>query len=101
MAVASLAHNGAVLVVPTLDAAFALVNRIAPEHVELHCQNPWSHLERIRHAGAVCIGAFSPEALGDYLAGPNHVLPTGGTARVGSPLSVENFPHPTTPLLFT
>ena len=101
IAEASLAHNGAVLVVPTLDAAFALVNRIAPEHVELHCQNPWSHLERIRHAGAVCIGAFSPEALGDYLAGPNHVLPTGGTARFASPLSVEDFLHRTSLLHFT
>ncbi|MGH7433453.1 MAG: histidinol dehydrogenase [Candidatus Methylomirabilales bacterium] len=101
IAEASLAQNGAVLVVPTLDAAFALVNRIAPEHVELHCQNPWSHLDRIRHAGAVCIGAFSPEALGDYLAGPNHVLPTGGTARFASPLSVEDFLHRTSLLHFT
>ncbi|MGH7430393.1 MAG: histidinol dehydrogenase [Candidatus Methylomirabilales bacterium] len=101
IAEASLAHNGAVLVVPTLDAAFALVNRIAPEHVELHCQNPWSHLDRIRHAGAVCIGAFSPEVLGDYLAGPNHVLPTGGTARFASPLSVEDFLHRTSLLHFT
>jgi histidinol dehydrogenase len=97
----SLAQNGAVLVVPTLDAAFALVNRIAPEHVELHCQNPWSHLERIRHAGAVFVGPFSPEALGDYLAGPNHVLPTGGTARFASPLSVEDFLHRTSLLHFT
>jgi len=101
IAEASLAHNGAVLVVPTLDAAFALVNRIAPEHVELHCQDPWSHLDRIRHAGAVFVGAFSPEALGDYLAGPNHVLPTGGTARFASPLSVEDFLHRTSLLHFT
>lgn len=101
IAEASLAQNGAVLVVPTLDAAFALVNRIAPEHVELHCQDPWSHLDRIRHAGAVFMGAFSPEALGDYLAGPNHVLPTGGTARFASPLSVEDFLHRTSLLHFT
>ena len=101
IAEASLAHNGAVLVVPTLDAAFALVNRIAPEHVELHCQDPWSYLDRIRHAGAVFVGAFSPEALGDYLAGPNHVLPTGGTARFASPLSVEDFLHRTSLLHFT
>ena len=101
IAEASLAYNGAVLVVPTLDAAFALVNRIAPEHVELHCQDPWSHLDRIRHAGAVFVGAFSPEALGDYLAGPNHVLPTGGTARFASPLSVEDFLHRTSLLHFT
>jgi len=101
IAEASLAHNGAILVVPTLDAAFALVNRIAPEHVELHCQDAWSHLDRIRHAGAVFVGAFSPEALGDYLAGPNHVLPTGGTARFASPLSVEDFLHRTSLLHFT
>ncbi|HET7853158.1 MAG TPA: histidinol dehydrogenase [Candidatus Methylomirabilis sp.] len=101
IAESSLAHNGAILVVPTLDAAFALVNRIAPEHVELHCQDAWSHLDRIRHAGAVFVGAFSPEALGDYLAGPNHVLPTGGTARFASPLSVEDFLHRTSLLHFT
>jgi histidinol dehydrogenase len=101
IAEASLARNGAVLVVPTLDAAFALVNRIAPEHVELHCQDPWSQLDHIRHAGAVFVGAFSPEALGDYLAGPNHVLPTGGTARFASPLSVEDFLHRTSLLHFT
>jgi histidinol dehydrogenase len=89
------------LIVSTLDAAFALVNSIAPEHVELHCQDPWSHLDRVRHAGAVFLGAFSPEALGDYLAGPNHVLPTGGTARFASPLSVEDFVHRTSLLHFT
>ncbi|MCI0483940.1 MAG: histidinol dehydrogenase [candidate division NC10 bacterium] len=101
IAESSLARSGAILVVPTLDAAFALVNRIAPEHVELHCQDAWSHLDRIRHAGAVFVGAFSPEALGDYLAGPNHVLPTGGTARFASPLSVEDFLHRTSLLHFT
>jgi histidinol dehydrogenase len=69
--------------------------------VELHCQDPWSHLDRVRHAGAVFLGAFSPEALGDYLAGPNHVLPTGGTARFASPLSVEDFVHRTSLLHFT
>ena len=101
IAEASLATNGAMLIVSTLDAAFALVNSIAPEHVELHCQDPWSHLDRVRHAGAVFLGAFSPEALGDYLAGPNHVLPTGGTARFASPLSVEDFVHRTSLLHFT
>jgi histidinol dehydrogenase len=101
IAEASLVRSGAVLVVPTLDSAFSLVNRIAPEHVELHCQDPWSHLDHIRHAGAVFVGAFSPEALGDYLAGPNHVLPTGGTARFASPLSVEDFLHRTSLLHFS
>jgi histidinol dehydrogenase len=101
IAEASLASNGAVLVVSTLDAAFALVNTIAPEHLELHCRDPWSHLDRIRHAGAVFLGAFSPEALGDYVAGPNHVLPTGGAARFASPLSVEDFLHRMSLLHFT
>ena len=101
IAEASLANNGAILLVPTLEAAFALINGIAPEHVELHCQDPWSHLDRVQHAGAVFLGAFSPEALGDYLAGPNHVLPTGGTARFASPLSVEDFVHRTSLLHFT
>lgn len=101
IAEASLATNGAILLVPTLEAAFTLVNRIAPEHVELHCEDPWSHLDHIRHAGAVFLGALSPEALGDYLAGPNHVLPTGGTARFASPLSVEDFLHRTSVLHFT
>jgi len=101
IAEASLAKNGAILLVPSLEAAFALVSSIAPEHVELHCQDPWSHVNRVRHAGAVFLGGFSPEALGDYLAGPNHVLPTGGTARFASPLSVEDFLHRTSLLHFT
>lgn len=101
IAEASLSKNGAILLVPTLEAAFRLVNGIAPEHVELHCDNPWSHLDRIRHAGAIFLGPYSPEALGDYLAGPNHVLPTGGTARFASPLSVEDFLHRTSLVHFT
>jgi histidinol dehydrogenase len=101
IAEASLAKNGAILLVPTLEAAFALVNSIAPEHVELQCQDPWVHLDHVRHAGAVFLGAFSPEALGDYLAGPNHVLPTGGAARFASPLSVEDFMRRTSVLHFT
>lgn len=101
IAKASLTSNGAILVVQTLEAACALVNQIAPEHVELHCEDPWAHLDRLRHAGAVFLGAFSPETLGDYLAGPSHVLPTGGTARFASPLSVEDFVHRTSLLHFS
>ncbi len=101
IAEASLAKNGAILLVPTLQSAFALVSSIAPEHVELHCEDPWSHLDSVQHAGAVFLGAFSAEALGDYLAGPNHVLPTGGTARFASPLSVEDFVHRTNLIHFT
>ncbi|MFQ5656545.1 MAG: histidinol dehydrogenase [Candidatus Methylomirabilales bacterium] len=101
IAQACLANNGAVLLAESIEDAFTLVNSIAPEHVELHCQDPWAHLDRVRHAGAVFLGTFAPEALGDYLAGPNHVLPTGGTARFASPLSVEDFLHRTSLLHFT
>ncbi|MFQ5881927.1 MAG: histidinol dehydrogenase [Candidatus Methylomirabilales bacterium] len=101
IAEASLEKNGAILLVQDLSAALALVNRIAPEHVELHCQDPWVHLDQVRHAGAIFLGTFAPEALGDYLAGPNHVLPTGGTARFASPLSVEDFLHRSSLLHFT
>ena len=82
---------GAVAVVPNLDEAVALANRIAPEHLQLMTADPWSLLPRIRHAGAVFMGHHTPEALGDYFAGPNHVLPTLGTARFASALSVQTF----------
>jgi histidinol dehydrogenase len=82
---------GAVALVPSLDEAVALANRIAPEHLELMLADPWSLLPRIRHAGAVFMGSHTPEALGDYFAGPNHVLPTLGTARFASALSVQTF----------
>ena len=74
-----------------MDLALSLSNRIAPEHLELLVKDPWALLPRIRHAGAVFMGAHSPEALGDYFAGPNHVLPTLGTARFASALSVQSF----------
>ena len=82
---------GAVAVVPHMDDALALANRIAPEHLELMTGDPWSLLPHIRHAGAVFMGHHTPEALGDYFAGPNHVLPTLGTARFSSALSVQTF----------
>ncbi|MBN2287763.1 MAG: histidinol dehydrogenase [Candidatus Glassbacteria bacterium] len=82
---------GAIIFVPTLEKAAELANRIAPEHLELLVADPWDLLGRIRHAGAVFLGPFTPEAVGDYWAGPNHVLPTGGSARAFSPLSVEVF----------
>lgn len=68
-----------------------MVNRIAPEHLELMVQDPWSVLEHIDHAGAVFVGGMSPESVGDYYAGPNHVLPTSGTARFASALGVDDF----------
>lgn len=82
---------GAVIVAGSLDEAIAFSNRIAPEHLELAVANPFDILPRIRNAGAIFLGHFTPEAAGDYLAGPNHTLPTGGTARFFSPLSVDDF----------
>ena len=87
----SLARFGAIMIVPDLDAAVELSNRIAPEHLELQIKDPFAYLGRIRNAGAVFMGNFTPEPVGDYIAGPNHVLPTAGTARFSSALSVDNF----------
>jgi histidinol dehydrogenase len=87
----ALERYGAVVVVPDLPAAAALANRIAPEHLELLVADPWGLLPALRTAGALFLGAHSPEVAGDYLAGPNHVLPTAGSARWSSPLSVDDF----------
>ena len=87
----SLNRFGAVLVVKDLSAAIALANRIAPEHLELQIDDPFEHLGQIRNAGAVFLGHYTPEPMGDYMAGPNHVLPTAGTARFASALSVDHF----------
>ncbi len=88
---ASWEKYGAVIVAGSLDEAIAFSNRIAPEHLELAVANPFEILPKIRNAGAIFLGHFTPEAAGDYLAGPNHTLPTGGTARFFSPLSVDDF----------
>jgi len=87
----SLADHGVVVVVPDLDAALEVANRRAPEHVEILTREAWPAARRIRHAGAIFVGAATPEPVGDYLAGPSHVLPTGGTARYVSPLGVYDF----------
>ncbi|HCT40512.1 MAG TPA: histidinol dehydrogenase [Moraxellaceae bacterium] len=87
----SLASRGALIRVQDQDEALSLINRIAPEHLELSVENPEALLPHIRHAGAIFMGRFTPEALGDYCAGPNHVLPTSGTARFSSPLGVYDF----------
>lgn len=84
-------NYGAVIVADNLDEAVDFANKIAPEHLELAVGNPFELLPRIRNAGAIFLGHFTPEAAGDYLAGPNHTLPTGGTARFFSPLSVDDF----------
>ncbi|BCA78598.1 histidinol dehydrogenase [Desulfuromonas sp. AOP6] len=82
---------GAIILAETLQEAIDFSNRIAPEHLELAVDNPFEILPRIRHAGAIFLGHHTPEAAGDYLAGPNHTLPTGGTARFFSPLGVDDF----------
>ena len=87
----SLKRFGAVLVVRDLEEAIALGNRIAPEHLELQIDEPFEYVGRIRNAGAVFLGHYTPEPVGDYMAGPNHVLPTAGTARFASALSVDHF----------
>jgi len=87
----SLTNRGAFIKIDRLDDAWELVNRIAPEHLELSVDNADQYLPKIRHAGAIFLGRNTPEALGDYCAGPNHVLPTSGTARFFSPLGVYDF----------
>lgn len=87
----SLASRGALIKVRDLEQAIEIVNRIAPEHLELSVAEPAALLDRVKHAGAIFLGAFSAESLGDYCAGPNHVLPTAGTARFSSPLGVYDF----------
>lgn len=87
----SLKNRGALIKVRDMEEAVALSNRIAPEHLELSVENPESLLPKIQHAGAIFMGRHTPEALGDYCAGPNHVLPTSGTARFSSPLGVYDF----------
>jgi histidinol dehydrogenase len=87
----SLAQRGALIQVSSLDQAVEIANRIAPEHLELSVAEPELLLPRVRNAGAVFLGRYTAEALGDYCAGPNHVLPTSGTARFSSPLGVYDF----------
>lgn len=87
----SLDNEGVIVVAADMDAAVDAVNTIAPEHLELHCENAMGLLGSIHNAGAIFVGAWSSEPLGDYVAGPNHTLPTGGTAMFSSPLSVDDF----------
>ena len=84
-------HYGAIFLVENLAEAAALSNDFGPEHLELAVSDPFRLLRKIKNAGAIFLGPYSPEAIGDYIAGPNHVLPTGGTARFSSPLGVYDF----------
>lgn len=98
---ASIDAHGKIIVADTLDTAIDIANEIAPEHLELCVDDPFTCLERIRNAGSVFLGRSCPEALGDYLAGTNHTLPTGGTARFSSPLSVDDFLKKTQYIFYT
>ena len=87
----ALKDRGAIIKTQSLDEAVDLINQIAPEHLEVSTENPMSLLPKIKHAGAIFLGKNTCESLGDYCAGPNHVLPTSGTARYSSPLGVYDF----------
>jgi histidinol dehydrogenase len=87
----SIDTNSYIVICKDLNEAVALMNKIAPEHLEIATHSPFELLPKIRNAGAIFLGHYTPEALGDYVAGPNHTLPTGGTARFFSPLSTEHF----------
>ena len=87
----SIDNNGKIIVVDSIDKAIEVSNAIAPEHLEVCVQNPYDYLDKITNAGSVFLGGYTPEALGDYFAGPNHTLPTSGSAKFSSPLSVDDF----------
>ena len=97
----SLARFGAVIVVENIGVAIEMANRIAPEHLELQTRDPFEVVGKIRNAGALFLGDYTPEPVGDYIAGPNHVLPTAGTARFASALSVDNFIKKTSLIQYT
>jgi histidinol dehydrogenase len=98
---ASLGNQGALILVDNLDEAMKIVNQLAPEHLELQLRDPWTALGRVKNAGAVFLGAYTPEPLGDYWAGPNHVLPTAGAGRFSSVLSVDDFIKKTSVICYT
>ncbi len=101
IAEASLENYGAICVVKDLEEAFSLANHLAPEHLELMVSDPWNWLAKVKHAGAVFLGTHSPEPVGDYWAGPNHVLPTNGTARFFSPLNIDHFVKKTSIIFYS
>ena len=97
----SIEERGAIIVTDTMEEAIELMNDIAPEHLEVATNSPFELLPLIKHAGAIFLGHNTPEAIGDYVAGPNHTLPTGGTAKFYSPLGVENFMKKTSIIAFS
>lgn len=97
----SIDNHGKIIVAESLATVIEIANELAPEHLELCVESPFDYLDSIRHAGSIFLGRYCPEALGDYLAGPNHTLPTGGTAKFSSPLSVDDFVKKTQFTYFT
>lgn len=91
IAKASIDNYGKIIIVDSIDKAIEISNEIAPEHLEICVDNPFEYLSKVKNAGSIFLGKYTPEALGDYFAGPNHVLPTNGTAKFSSPLSVDEF----------
>lgn len=91
IAEASVARNGKIIITKDIDTAVSIANEIAPEHLELCIDNPFDYLSKVKNAGSIFLGKYCPEPLGDYYGGTNHTLPTGGTAKFGSPLSVDDF----------
>ena len=87
----SIDNNGKIIITDSIDEAIEVANALAPEHLEICVDEPFKYLDKIKHAGSIFMGKYCPEALGDYFAGPNHTLPTSGTARFSSPLSVDDF----------
>ena len=87
----SIDNNGKIIITDSIDEAIIVANGLAPEHLELCLDEPFAYLDKVKHAGSIFMGRYCPEALGDYFAGPNHTLPTSGTARFSSPLSVDDF----------
>jgi len=97
----SIDNNGKIIITDSLDSAFEISNELAPEHLEIFLDDPFSFLDKVKNAGSVFLGKNTPEALGDYYAGPNHTLPTSGTARFSSPLSVDDFVKKTSFTFYT
>ena len=91
IASASWYNNGAIIIIDNLSNSYKLINEISPEHLQLSLNDPHKYLKKIKNAGAIFLGRYTPEAIGDYVGGPNHVLPTGGSARFSSGLGVYDF----------
>lgn len=101
IASASIENNGKIIVTDSIERAVEVANAIAPEHLEMCVKNPRAWLDKIKNAGSVFLGGYTPEALGDYYAGPNHTLPTGGSAKFSSPLSVDDFVKKTQYIMYS